>query len=370
MSRHMRGARALIIGMILNLLFIGPVSARNYPDVPASHKHYIAIAALSDKNIIQGYANGEFHPEGNINRAEAVKILTGSKFDSNTIERALDWHKAKGHKYVMFPDVGISEWFGKYVEVSYQNKVIKGYPDGTFKPANNINFAEALKVILETYKVDLNSVTFEPNTLLYIKKGDWFEPYFTYAYEYNLINQNKFYHPGQLITRGEFVEIMYRLQTVLDTNLPEFIVDKTPTSNEYTITIPKLNIVNLPVYFADPSNEKAALEVLKKGLGHYLASPDSGRKMVLFGHSSGYSWDNSPYKTLLRTINQMKNGDMIYVNYKEKGYAYQIFKSDIILATEDYKLMENQNTNELALYTCWPPNQIIQRYVVYGKPVS
>ena len=72
------------------------------------------------------------------------------------INSALEWHIKAGHSYVMFPDVGISQWYGKYVEISYQNKIVKGYPTGEFKPGNNINFAEALKVILESYKVNTN----------------------------------------------------------------------------------------------------------------------------------------------------------------------------------------------------------------------
>jgi len=366
----MKLSRVLISAIVTCLLVQQTAYAKSYPDVSANHKNAKSIAALSDQGIINGYANGEFHPDGLINRAEAVKILVGTKFDKSIIEKALDRHKELRHRYVIFPDVKIGEWFGKYVEMAYQNKIVKGYPDNTFKPGNNINFAEALKVILESYKVDYNSLAFKDNPLLLVKREDWFAPYFTYAQEYNLINQNKFYHPGQLITRGEFVEIIYRLQTVINSDLPEFIADKLPTSNEYRITIPRLNIIDLPVSFADPQNEKAALDVLKRGLGQYLATPGSGKKMVLFGHSSGYSWDNSPYKTLLKQIDKIKTGDKVYINYREKGYVYEIFKSDIILATEDYKLMENQNKNELALYTCWPPNQIKYRYVVYGKPVS
>ena len=173
-----------------------------------------------------------------------------------------------------------------------------------------------------------------------------------------------------LIIEGEFVEIMHRTKTVLATGLPEYIAPSNPTSNEYTITIPALNIINLPVYFADPYNETAALEILKKGIGQYLKPPNRGEKTVLFGHSSGYSWDNSPYKTILNQINKLHNGDNIYLNYKEKGYAYEIFKSDIIPASEDYRIIENPRSNELALYTCWPPNSISHRYVVYGKPLS
>ena len=144
----MRLLRLISISLILNLLFTGAVFAKRYPDVPSNHKHFSAISALSDKKIVQGYGNGEFHPNGLINRAEAVKVLVESQFDDLTTSHALDWHKNLNHRYVVFPDVGISEWFGKYVEVAYQNKVVRGYPDGKFRPANNINFAEALKVIL------------------------------------------------------------------------------------------------------------------------------------------------------------------------------------------------------------------------------
>lgn len=366
----MQIAHVFSIVITFNVLFIGTVFAGNYPDVPAHHKHSEAITALTEQKIIQGYPNGEFHPEGLINRAEAVKVLVESQFDDNIISQSLNWHKKLNHWYVIFPDVKIKEWFGKYVEVAYQNQIIHGYPDGTFKPANNINFAEALKIILESYKADYQKLTFEENPLLHVKKNDWFAPYFTYAYEYNLINQNKFYHPGQLITRGEFIEIIYRLQTIQKTRLPEFIASKQPISNEYTITIPRLNIINLNVNFADINNETSALNILKSGLGHYLSPPDSGKKFVIFGHSSGYSWDKSNYKTILREINKIQNGDKIYINYKERGYAYEVFEQNIIPASEDKKIITDQNKNELTLYTCWPPNSISHRYVIYSKPIT
>lgn len=365
----MRVLRIFIIALIFNFLFSELVIAKNYPDVSTRHKHFTAISALSEDGVIKGYPNGEFHPEGLINRAEAVKILIETHYDDNTISQSLNWHKEKNHSYVMFPDVKIHQWFSSYVEVAYQNTIVEGYPDGQFKPSNNINFAEALKVILESYNIDTSQLQYKYNKFLYVNKGDWFEKYFLFAYDKNLINQNKFYHPGQLITRGEFVEIMYRVKSILETGLPEFIASSAPISNEYTITIPNLNIINIPVYFADPYNEQAALEILKRGIGHYLEPPNSGKKTVLFGHSSGYSWDNSPYKTILNQINKLNNGDKIYLNYKEKGYVYEIFKSDIIQATEDHKIINNPQLNELALYTCWPPNSTNYRYVVYGKPL-
>lgn len=366
----MRYLSRLIIGLLTSVTALSLcASAKVYSDVPINHKDHDAIAALTDGDIIQGYSNGEFHPEGLINRAEAVKILTKSKFTSDVIDTALDWHIKANHSYVMFRDVPIQEWYGKYVEVSYENRIIQGYPDGFFRPGNNINFAEALKIILETYKVDFSQIQFTPNKLLYVNQDDWFQQYFTYAYDHNLINREKFYYPGQLITRGEFVDIIYRLTTILKNNSYEYKETSPPTSDEYKITIPKLNIINVDVNFASIYDSTSALGILKYGMGNYLNPPDSGKKILLFGHSSGYSWDHSDYKTILKTINKLSNGDRIYINYKEKGYVFEVYNSEILPASQDQILAQNETADELAMYTCWPPNSIAQRYVIYGKPI-
>ena len=36
----------------------------------------------------------------------------------------------------------------------------------------------------------------------------------------------------------------------------------------------------------------------------------------------------------------------------------------------DIEIMANPDKNELVLYTCWPPDSIANRYVVYAKPAS
>jgi LPXTG-site transpeptidase (sortase) family protein len=164
------------------------------------------------------------------------------------------------------------------------------------------------------------------------------------------------------------VELLYRTKFISEKGLNSY--PQIPTdSDEYTITIPKLNIYNLNVSFADPYDHDGSLSVLKDGLGHYLSPPGSGHKMVLFGHSSGYSWDHSPYKTILTQINRLELGDMIYVNYREKGYIYQVVRSEIRPANDMNPVMQDLDTEELALYTCWPPNGISKRYVIYADPL-
>ena len=111
------------------------------------------------------------------------------------------------------------------------------------------------------------------------------------------------------------------------------------------------------------------MAVLHEGMGQYLSPPGSGHKMVLFGHSSGYSWDHSPYKYILTKIDRLQTGDFIYINYQEKGYAYQVSQKEIRPATDMASVMEDYGYEEMALYTCWPPNGISKRYVVYATPI-
>lgn len=367
----MRFASRLIIGLLAILALTPLAQAKEYTDVPTDYKYYQAISTLSDENLVSGYPDDRFLPENSINRAEATKILMGSLYDTNEIQHSVDWHWAKRHRYVWYYDVKISQWYAPFVEMAHNKQAVQGYPDNNFRPENSINFAEGLKMILKSYQVDVSHTVFQPTPYLYVSANDWFTPYFSYAWQKGLINKTKFYHPAQLMTRGEFVDILYRLREIQNNNLSGYTAPEVTTSNEYRITIPALDIINAPVGFANPFDEKAALDVLHRfPLGQYLFTPDYNAKTVLFGHSSGYSWDHSPYKRILRQINKVKTGDMIYINYKEKGYIYQVYKTELIPAKQDNTLMQDQKTHELVMYTCWPPDRIDFRYAVFGKPIS
>ena len=362
--------RTIAIIMIL-LGLITPVAtyAQNFSDVPGDHKNQTAISYLSDMGVISGYNDGSFHPGSLINRAEFTKIVMAARFGSSAIDNCISDKTMPSWSYLFFYDVSLNEWYSKYICSAATNKIINGYPDSTFRPSDAINFAEALKVIINAYNIDVSRVRVIHNSLLYINDSDWFASYFSYAYNKNLINRDKFYHPAQLMTRGEMAEILYRLNSITESGADEFTTDEQPYSDEYTITIPRLNIINLNVSFADPYDSKEALDVLKDGLGHYLSPPGDGKKLVLFGHSSGYSWDHSAYKTVLRQINKIQTGDDIYINYHERGYAYQVYKQEILPAGDLGVVMKDYGYEELALYTCWPPDSIKQRYVVYAAPL-
>lgn len=353
----------LITGILFGLTLFPALTFGNYfSDIPGSHQYSEAINYWYQEGVIEGYSNGEFKPTRTITREEVVKLI------ELTLEESSD---SNFFDQEVFPDVPSDRWSFNYISNAYYNGVIEGYPDGFFKPKKTVNFAEALKIILESHRVDLNEFYYNDLPLIHMDEEDWYAPYFTYAYHQNLINPNKYYHPKQEMNRGEFADILYRLVQQKNGSGIELAQTGHSTSDEYTITIPKLNIINLKVNFADLYNAKQALEVLKNGLGHYLAPPDEKGKMIIFGHSSGYNWDPSAYKQVLVHINSLKPGDRIYINYKEKGYIYEMQQSEIMPAHELTKIIDkNYQPDTLAIYTCWPPNSVSHRYVIYAVPIN
>jgi len=123
--------------------------AFSFSDVSSFDVHFDAISALSDEGIINGYADGSFHPEGNVNRAELIKTVVSTRLGRDTIDNCIadnaqpDWH------YIFFPDVPVNEWYAKYICAATTNGFVSGYSDGTFHPNDYVNFAEGLKIILD-----------------------------------------------------------------------------------------------------------------------------------------------------------------------------------------------------------------------------
>lgn len=91
-----------------------------------------------------------------------------------------------------FSDVQVEDWFAKYVETAKELGIVSGNPDGTFAPARTVNKVEFLKMLLLTYEVEF--VNYQPPTKpLYpdaADSGQWYIPYLDFSKNLNLISPN------------------------------------------------------------------------------------------------------------------------------------------------------------------------------------
>jgi len=91
---------------------------------------------------------------------------------------------------VLFGDVVESDWFFPFVMGAYEADVIKGDSDGLFRPTDTINLAESLKIISEALSIDLPdlaSLGGDQDIFGDVSVDDWFAQYALFARENNIL---------------------------------------------------------------------------------------------------------------------------------------------------------------------------------------
>ncbi|MEJ8786885.1 S-layer homology domain-containing protein, partial [Peptoniphilus sp. HCN-40583] len=154
-------------------------------------KHETAIHKL----YIYGYEDNTFRPEGNMTRAEAAAMIARLQ--------GLDLsNKARPG----FIDVR-SGWYNAVVNAVVNAGYMKGYPDGTFRPNDKITRAEFAQMIKAIDKANTGMAPFAD------AKGHWAEAAINQAYGNKRITgyPDGTFRPNNNITRAEAVTVFNKL---------------------------------------------------------------------------------------------------------------------------------------------------------------
>ena len=89
---------------------------------------------------------------------------------------------------------------------------------------------------------------------------------------------------------------------------------------------------------------------------------------MIYGHSSGYSWDVSQYTKIFRQIHKLQAGDKVYVSRDGQLFAYTVTGQRVI-SPNDQSPFDGRG-EELVLYTCWPVGSNKSRLIVTAMPVE
>jgi hypothetical protein len=189
-------------------LTLGGITA--FTDVPASHPHATAIQYVQEQGMVSGFPDGTFHPDNAINRAEFTKIITLALYGQDMIDMC-------GTIYP-FPDVPRDAWYQKNICRARDSWLLTGYPDGTFRPGQSINFSEAAKIIANGFgliqRTDHCNGKLCPD--VNTAEHPWYEQYVQALADRHAIPSaiSSFAQP---ITRGEMAEMIYRLKAGVTT---------------------------------------------------------------------------------------------------------------------------------------------------------
>ncbi|MDI3481108.1 MAG: hypothetical protein PWQ97_763 [Tepidanaerobacteraceae bacterium] len=143
-----------------------------------------AVLRLVAFGIINGMDDGKYHPGDNVTREQFAKILvTALKMDSAA-------KAATGRS--SFKDVEASRWSAGYINVAVGQGLIKGYPDGTFQPAKEVTYAEAITMLVRALGYKDSFLT-----------GTWPGNYLAKAAEKEITKKVKFSDATGVANRGD-----------------------------------------------------------------------------------------------------------------------------------------------------------------------
>lgn len=168
-----------------------------------------AINYLARNKVVAGYADGTFKPESNVNRAELLKILLEGAGVQKSGENC-------------YPDVK-NEWFAGYVCKAKELGIVSGYPDGKFRPEQQVTFSELSKMVVITNKLQVEPVhgklelTFFNGVYDVTNDNTWFYPYVKALEAKKAIPMAVFRFDAKM-TRGQVAELIGRIKADVTDN--------------------------------------------------------------------------------------------------------------------------------------------------------
>ena len=89
---------------------------------------------------------------------------------------------------IMYSDITLADWFAKYVVSASKHGIVGGNPDGSFAPGREVNKAEYIKMVLEAFGVDVSAHNNAGSISSDTQGGEWFIPYLSYAKTVGIIS--------------------------------------------------------------------------------------------------------------------------------------------------------------------------------------
>lgn len=113
-----------------------------------------------------------------------------------------------------FPDVSLDTWFAPYVMTGKSKNIINGdSATGNFAPSRTVKKVEFVKMLLLSFQKDVSKHLNKTGVATDVSDGAWYIPYVSYAKTINIIvpNAENKIYPEKTLTRAECAEIIYQL---------------------------------------------------------------------------------------------------------------------------------------------------------------
>ncbi len=161
------------------------------------------IQYLIDKKFVEGDDKGDFGYDKNIKRSEITKLLiyaNGNKALAEKLQGSMQ----------LYSDVDHAHWANGVISVGSTvpseangQPMLNGYPDGSFKPENDVTYAELAKMLVVLVKKDLTA------DMVKQANANWAAQWMTWAAQLGILEDVVVTNSGAPATRADAFVMVY-----------------------------------------------------------------------------------------------------------------------------------------------------------------
>ena len=132
---------SLVLALVMTMSLVTvSAGAKDFTD-NSKINYEEAVEVMSTLGVVGGYTDGTFKPQGTLTRGAAAKIICNLILGTTTAN-ALTADAAP------YKDVATTNVFAPYIAYCAKERIISGYADGTFRPANSLTGYAFMKMLL------------------------------------------------------------------------------------------------------------------------------------------------------------------------------------------------------------------------------
>lgn len=146
-------------------------------------------------------------------------------------------------------------------------------------------------------------------------------------------------------------------------------------SNRFEIQVPKILASAEVVPNVSPFDRNEYLKILEKNVvaqakGTAFPGDGVGKSIYIFAHSSQQGISVVRNNSVFYLLGELNNGDVVYINYRDKIYTYKTYMKKIVKATDISYINYNDPEKEvLILQTCWPIGTDWNRLLIFAERI-
>ncbi len=183
----MKKIQSILASLLAVSLLTCSASAMSFPDVPKDSDYSTAIEYVSELGVMVGGSNGNFNPNGIVNRAEMATIVCRVLGQTENLSKSN-----------IFTDVPMEHWANANIAKASELGIVGGYGGGKFGPGDSVTFEQAVTMVVRAIGEGDKATSY----------GGYPNGFIQVAQEKNLLNGIQAVK-GQGLSRGAVAMLLY-----------------------------------------------------------------------------------------------------------------------------------------------------------------